>query len=223
MWTHEITRARFVESAFTERYLPAARGPSAKGYWPEFFHDQDDKDGWDDAARLDNAEKWKGRASNGAISRHEECLRWTSEFIDERRPLTVTMTQTLWGWAFCRANGWDFGARCVRKGWARPTAYRRLTAIVEQITDNLNNVRVLLREPDQRWVRQETAPGIHIDGRLENNASAPATKFSPGYQTEKSSDLIKTQDDMDTFAKFLERRNARLRKLNAWRDEKVAS
>jgi hypothetical protein len=53
--------------------------------------------------------------------------------------------------------------------------------------------------------------------------SAVPIKFTPGYQTEKSRDLIQTQEDAETFAKFLERRNARLRKLNAWRDEKVAS
>lgn len=214
----EVIRARFVEAAHTERFLPAARGPGSGSYWPVIFHDQEDKDGWDDAAREDNAEKWKGRASSGAISRHQECMIWTATIIsDEKR------RHILWAWAFCRANGWDFGARCIRKGWARPTAYRRLSASIEAICLELRSSNIMLRMPDEKWLRQETPSIVPIDGGLANCASAPATKFSPGYQTEKSSDLIKTQDDMDTFAKFLERRNARLRKLNAWRDEKVAS
>ncbi|MDB5584875.1 MAG: polymerase subunit sigma [Bradyrhizobium sp.] len=206
MWTPEITRARYVEAAHTERFLPAALAPSSKGYWPEFFHDDEDKKGWDDAARLDNAEKWKGRASSGAISRHQECMVWTAERIDDQK-----RRQIVWAWAFCRANGWDFGARCVKKGWARPTAYRRLTAAIAEITDGLNNDGVLLALPADRWLRQETPLSVRSHGGIENCVSGPAIKFTPGYRTEKSRDLIRTQADADTFAKFLERRNADMR------------
>jgi hypothetical protein len=189
------------------------------------IYDAEDRAGWDKKAEEDQLEVWQGRgtAKAGAISRHQECLSWTAAFVDERRPLTLTMTKVLWKWAFCRANGWDFGASCVKIGWARPTAYRRLTAIVEQITDNLNNVRTLLREPDARWVRQEQPLDVQRSGWLKNCDTSQAIKFTPSFRTEKSRDLIQTQEDAETFAKFLERRNARLRKLNAWRDEKVAS
>jgi hypothetical protein len=213
MWTPELTRARYVEAAFTERYLPAARGPSGKGYWPEFFHDQEDEAGWDDAAKLDNAAKWKGRASNGAISRHLECLDWTAKFIDPKRSLTIPMAQVLWAWAFCRANGWDFGGKCVKRGWARPTAYRRLTAAVEQITDNLNNVRALLREPDARWVRQEEPSSIQRSGWLQSCDTSQAIKFSPGYQTEKSRDLLTSPEAIADFVKHRDMVNAERRGL----------
>lgn len=214
----EMIRARFVEAAFTERFLPSAFGPRAKGYWPEFFHDEEDKAGWDDAARLDNAEKWKGRASSGAISRHQECMDWTAALIqDEKR------RQIVWAWAFCRANGWDFGARCVKRGWARPTAYRRLNASMEAISEHFRMGGVVVRLPDDKWVRHEQPSPIRSDGWLKNCSQSPAIKFTPGFRTESSRDLIQTPEDAETFAKFLDRRNARLRKLNAWRDEKVAS
>lgn len=208
MWTPELTRARYVEAAFTERYLPAARGPSGKGYWPEFFYDQADKDGWDDAARLDNAAKWKGRASNGAISRHSECMDWTAERIgdDKRR-------QIVWAWAFCRANGWDFGARCVKKGWARPTAYRRLSASIEAITDSLNNDVILLRLPDDRWVRHERPIDVQRSGWLQNCDTSQAIKFSPGYRTEKSRDLLTSPEAIADFVKHRDLVNAERRGL----------
>lgn len=224
MWTPEIIRARFVEAANTEKYLSAPRMPIANGYWPEMIYDHEDREGWDQAARDDHMAIWqgKGTAKAAALSRHQECLEWTAGFIDERRPLTCTMAHVLWDWARCRANGWDFGAKCVARGIARPTAYRRLTNIVGQITQRLNNDRVLLREPESKYLRQEEPSGVSIYGGLKNCASPHAIKFSKGYRTEKSRDLIQTPEDADTFSKFLERRNAKLRKLNSWRGERVA-
>lgn len=207
----EIIRARFVEAAHTERFLPSAFSPAGKGYWPQFFHDEEDKKGWDDAARLDNAEKWKGRASSGAISRHQECLEWTASRVgdDKRRHI-------LWAWAFCRANGWDFGSRCVRRGWARPTAYRRLSATIEGLSRQFRMESVLVRLPDDKWVRHETPNLACVDGRMGRRDDQRATiKFTPGYRTEASRDLIQTQDDADTFAQFLERRNAEMRRVQA--------
>lgn len=214
----EVIRARFVEAAHTERFLPNAKMPSANGYWPEFFYDDEDKKGWDDAARLDNAEKWKGRASSGAISRHQECMEWTTTLIGDGK-----RRQIVWAWAFCRANGWDFGARCIKRGWARPTAYRRLSAAMEAISTKFAMEGLVVRLPDEKYLRQEQPVMACVSGRMGQRDAAPAAiKFTPGYQTEKSRDLIQTQDDAETFAKFLERRNARMRKINGWRNEQVA-
>lgn len=215
VWTPEIIRARFVEAAHTEQFLPPALSPSSRGYWPEFFHDEEDKKGWDDAARLDNAEKRKGRAPMGAISRHAECLQWTISILnDEKRRHIV------WSWAFCRAKGWDFGSRCAKRGWKRPTAYRRLAASVEAIADNLNNTNVLLHLPDDKWLRHETPsmPSMCASEETRDGGSA-AIKFTPGFRTEKSTDLLQTPEAVADFAKFLERQNARRRKLQAWRNE----
>jgi hypothetical protein len=214
----EVIRARFVEAAHTERFLPNAKMPTASGYWPEFFYDDKDKEGWDDAARLDNAEKWKGRASSGAISRHQECMEWTTTIIGDGK-----RRQIVWAWAFCRANGWDFGARCVKRGWARPTAYRRLSAAMEAISVKFAMEGSVVRLPDEKYLRQEQPVMACVSGTMgQRDNQAAAIKFTPGYQTEKSRDLLQTEEDAETFAKFLERRNARLRKLNAWRNEQVA-
>jgi hypothetical protein len=206
-WTPEIVRARFVEAAYTEQFLPTARAPSSRGFWPAFFHDEEDKKGWDDAARLENAERRHNRAPSGAISRHAECLQWTGTILhDEKRRHIV------WSWAFCRANGWDFGARCVRKGWVRQTAYRRLSASIDAIVAALGNDAVLLRLPDDKWVRHETpdmAPISSTLGRSDETASAIPNK---PYVTEKPRDLIQTQADADAFAQFLDRRNADMRR-----------
>lgn len=213
----EVIRARFVEAAFTERYLANAMMPTVRGYWPMFLHDAEDRKGWDDAARLDNAAKWKGRASSGAISRHQECLDWTADLIhDEKRRHIV------WTWAFCKANGWDFGARCVRQGWARPTAYRRLTASIEAISAHFDISGVVVRLPDDKWLRHESRDMASVSSTLPQSRPAATTIPHRPYRTEKPRDLLDSPEAVADFAKALERRNAKMRKLQAWRNEGVA-
>jgi hypothetical protein len=220
MWTPETVRIRFVEAAGTERFLSALRLPTANGYWPEFLYDEDDRSGWDQAAKDDHLAIWQGRgtAKADALSRYQECLTWTIERVTdpERRRL-------VWGFAFCRAYKREFGKWCDERGRAKSTAYNRLNRIWDHLSFNLNNDGVLLREPSPYWVGHESPRMACVRGRMAQNDNAPEPiKFSPGYQTEPSRDLIQSQDDAETFAKFLERRNARLRKLNAWRNEQVA-
>jgi hypothetical protein len=150
-WTPEIVRARFVEAADTERFLPAPKIGSGGGYWPEFIHDREDREGWDDTARLENAARWKGRAPLGAITRHAECLAWTaSEMPDDR------YRKLVWGFAFCRANKWDFGKLCDRKGWVKSTAYLRLDRTWQRLSLSFCKRNFLLRMPADRWVGHET-------------------------------------------------------------------
>jgi hypothetical protein len=211
-WTPEIVRARFVEAAFTEQFLPTAKAPSSRGFWPTFFHDEEDKKGWDDAARLDNAERRHGRAPSGAISRHAECLQWTGTILhDEKRRHIV------WSWAFCRANGWDFGARCVRKGWVRQTAYRRLSASIDAIVATLVNDAVLLRLPDDKWVRHETQADVPIDPSYSSSASAPVYRTPAAFMTEKPADTLTTPEAVADFVTFLEKVNNRRRRDRARR------
>lgn len=213
----EIIRARFVEAAFTERFLPSARFPSSSGYWPVIFHDAEDQAGWDDAAKLDNAERSKGRASMGAISRHQECLDWTATIImDEKRRHIV------WAWAFCKANGWDFGARCVKKGWARPTAYRRLAASIDAISVHFDISNAVVRLPEQKWLRQEEHLVIETSLRSVHSDESPTPTNHPPYRTEPSRHLLKTKQAVADFEKTLERRNARMRKIQGWRNEGAA-
>lgn len=220
MWTVDIVRGRYLEAAETERYLPRPRVGTGAGFWPLHRYTAEDRDGWDDAARADNADGWARdrKLTREAISRHDECLSWSIGMLK-----TEHHRHVVWKWAFCQANGWSFSEACRRRGWVRVTAYRRLSASFELITAKLLGGGTMPRLPDERFLLQDDAVSTMDSGMMAKSvASANAIKLTPGYQTEKSRDLIQTQDDAETFAKFLERRNARLRKLNAWRNEQVA-
>lgn len=208
MWTPETVRIRFVEAAGTERFLSRLRLPTANGYWPEFRYEEGDREGWDQQAKDDHMEIWQGRgtAKADALSRYQECLSWTIERITdpERRRL-------IWGFAFCRAYKRDFGKWCEKHGRAKSTAYNRLNRIWTRLSFDLDNDNVLWREASAYWVGHESPSELKVSIGLEKYTSPQPIKFTHGYQTEKSTDLIQTQDDADTFAKFLERRNATVR------------
>jgi hypothetical protein len=210
MWTPGIVLARYLEAADTERYLAAGGMGGGGGYWPAFIHDEEDRKGWDDAAKADNAEKLRGRAPDGAVSRHSECLDWSIRFIDcEKRRHIV------WAWAFCRANGWDFGAKCKKRGWARPTAYRRLTSSFEVIAAALGNDGVLLRLPADKWLRHREQDQAMNSATVGRNVAAEIKQIKPGYRTEVHRDLLTTPEAIADFADFLEKRNAREAKRRA--------
>lgn len=219
-WSPEIVRGRYIEAADTERYLPRPRVGTGAGFWPLHQYTSEDREGWDDAARADNADYWARdrKLTREAISRHDECLVWSMTLLPHEGH-----RHALWKWAFCQANGWSFSETCKRQGWVRVTAYRRLNASFERISEYLLGTNVFPRLPDEKYLLQETRFGDTSCVRVEERVTAaPAIKFTSGYQTEPSCDLIQTQDDADTFAKFLERRNTRLRKINGWRNEEVA-
>lgn len=219
-WTSDIVKARFQEAAETERYLPRPRMGTGAGFWPLHQYTKEDRDGWDDAARADNADMWarNRKLTREAISRHDECLVWSMTLLGAE-----THRHIVWKWAFCQVNGWSFSEACKRRGWVRVTAYRRLQASFERISGILGTGGALVRMPDEKWLLQDGPISAMASGTVAEIVNAPTSiKFTPGYQTEKSTDLIRTEEDAEGFAKFLERRNARLRKLNAWRNEEVA-
>lgn len=210
MWTSEIVRVRFIEAAATERFLPTLRKPNAKGYWPEFRYEKTDLEGWDQQAHDDHMEIWQGRgtAKADALSRYQECLSWTIERIEnpDRRRL-------VWGFAFCRANKRDFGKWLRERGFNKTTSYNRLNRIWEQLAFNFNNERVLLREAAAKWGGREVGPIVPIGNTGETCALVTPIKFSRGYRTEKSSDLLKNDGAVADFSKHLEAVNAERRRL----------
>lgn len=219
-WTAESVRIRFVEAAATERFLQGLKRLDAGGYWPQYFHDEEDIKGWTKETYDDHMEIWQGRgtAKADALSRYQECLSWTIERIDnpERRRL-------IWGFAFCRAYKREFGKWCEERGLKKSTSYNRLNRVWDHLAFNLNLERILWREASPYWVGHETPRmACRCATDAPSNGAVTAIKFTPSYRTEPSRDLIQTQDDADTFAKFLDRRNARLRKINGWRNEEVA-
>jgi len=201
-----IVMARFIEAAHTESFLPSAKMPTAKGYWPAFQYDEADIKGWDEQAKLDNATKWRGRASSGAISRHHECMEWTATIIKKEISRKI-----VWTWAFCKARKWDFSAKCDQFGWSRGTAYRRLTAAFEAIAEHFDIKGVLVRLPDDKWLRHENVSGLCDQSQSRNRVSASAIPFASAFRLERSIDLLQTPEDLEAFEEFLTRTNAQRR------------
>jgi hypothetical protein len=209
MWTPELVRIRFIEAAATERFLQKPRNPDARGYWPEFVHNQEDRDGWDKKAEADHLEIWQGRgaAKADALYRHYECLAWTIERLTDpyRR-------QLVWAFAFCRAYKRDFGKLCKKNGWVKTTAYNRLNRAWEQLAFDLNNEAVMLRLPAQQWIGHETVPNVPIESSVESCARTAAIKFTPAFRTEESRDLLITPEGVADFTKHLDAVNAERRR-----------
>ncbi len=214
-WTAEIVRARFVEAADTERFLPAPKVGSGGGYWPEFIHNTEDREGWDDTARLENAARWKGRAPLGSITRHAECLEWTASLLPDDR-----YRKLIWAFSFCRANKWDFGKLCERKGWVKSTAYLRLDRTWQRLSLTFCKGNFLLRMPSDRWLGHETAnmPEILITSQ---DRAIEFPKVPAAVIYERSRDLIRTQDDADNFGKFLQGHNQRARREQDRREARL--
>lgn len=207
MWDTEIVKARFVEAADTEKFLPRDRVGTASGFWPQFLHDAEDRKGWDDQARLDNATTWRGRASAGALTRHQECLDWTIAHLkDEKR------RHIIWAWAFCKATGRDFGAHCKKRGWVRQTAYRRLNDAIERITRQLSNSNCLLLMPHENYMRLFAQRPLESMQREETSVAPPMTTPA-AFISEKSTDLLKTPEAVLAFVEHLESVNASRREM----------
>jgi len=210
-WTPDIVKARFQEAAETERYLPRPRMGTGAGFWPLHQYTKEDREGWDDAARADNADLWarNRKLTREAISRHDECLIWSMTLLgnDAHRHI-------VWKWSFCQVNGWSFSEACKNRGWVRVTAYRRLQASFDLISERLRTQQALVRLPALEWLLQEepkSATSSSTMGRRDN-ASA-AIRFTPGYQVEKSRDLLTTPEAVADFIAHRDAVNAERRKF----------
>jgi|APCry1669192522_1035417.scaffolds.fasta_scaffold07934_4 hypothetical protein len=74
---------------------------------------------------------------------------------------------------------------------------------------------VLVRLPDDKWLRHEQPNMPSISGKLaQRDAAAQPIPHKP-FRTEPHLDLIQTEEDAENFAKFLRRRNEREAKRRA--------
>lgn len=211
MWNPDVVRARYLEAAETERYLPRPRMGTGAGFWPLHQYTAEDRDGWDDAARADNADLWarNRKLTREAISRHDECLIWSMTLLgnDSHRHI-------VWKWAFCQVNGWSFSEACKRRGWVRVTAYRRLQASFDLISGGLRTQQALVRLPAPEWLLQDEPKSTINCGTVARSNDVPtAIKFTPGYQTEKSRDLLTTPEAVADFIAHRDAVNAERRKF----------
>jgi len=200
-WTPEIVRARFHEAADTERYLPLPRIGSGNGFWPVYHYTAEDREGWDDAARTDNADRWSRdrKLTREAISRHDECLDWSIKLLANE-----TYRHIVWKWAFCQAYGRNFGTLCQRKGWVRTTTYGRLDRSFVRIAEQLLSADILLRLPDEKFLDQpETAAMRPIEFAPRTQARA----VHPPFRTDRHVDTLTTPEQIAAFSKYLVQTN----------------
>lgn len=201
MWSPEIVRFRFVEACDTERRLPLGGGSSSGGFWPAYVHTFEDMNGWGTKRLAEEREMRLARTppSAAAISRLEEVMRWSAEMIhdDQRRRI-------VWTWAHCQVSGHSFSSRCRKAGWVKVTAYRRLHAVSDRISRVLNNDRVLLRMPDEKWVLpSQPVSGSNFDMlALSDDADQP--NKHPTFQVlDKAGDTLTSPQAIAEFAKHL--------------------
>lgn len=217
MWTADDVRIRFIEAADTERFLPKPFTSTGKGFWPQTFYTEEDKEGWTEQDQADfAAQRPATRAPAGAISRHAECMDWTATKIQDKM-----RRHLVWGYAFCRANKRDFGKMCDRRGWVKRTAYDRLHRLWDRVSGELLNNNIMFRPASEFWLAQETPVRASTQCKMAPDVAAPiAIPFTPAFYTEKARDLILTGQDAENYASFLDERNKLCRIEQAAREEK---
>lgn len=223
----DIIKARFIEAADTERHLPRPMLPNGKGFWPRYEYSAEDREGWTDDTKADDTDRWariRG-ASREAITRHDECLVWSMTLLPTEKHRHI-----LWRWAFCQVNGWSFAESCKRRGWVRVTAYRRLDASCELVSNYFLGSCRAPTLPEEKYLLQfSAARSRDVIGSAPDVDAPPAIPFTNGYRTEESVDLLTTQEAVDGFQDHLSevnerRRKARLRKaLRGVPDEQEAA
>lgn len=211
MWTPDIVRARFIEAADTERRMPNPGGAGKSGFWPEYLHSFEDMAGWGTRRLAEEREMRMRRVppSAAAISRYFEVMKWTAELIgDERRRHIV------WAWAHCQMAGKSFAEKCRREGWVKMTAYRRLGGIFQTISQKLINNRVLLSNPDEKWVlpkQANTATCSYTLATIDDDTPGAHPSFQI-FDGDRPGHTLTSPQAVELFEKFLEKTNRRRRK-----------
>jgi len=165
IWTPEIVRARFVEACDTERRTPTRMFASGSGYWPAYVHSFEDMVGWGAKRLAEEREMRFARIppSASAISRHSEVMEWSMTILTDEK-----VRRIVWAWAWCKAEGRSFSAHCDREGWVKATAYRRRDKALSAIASDLGMRGVLVRLPDDKWLRQELPDMASVSCTLDD-------------------------------------------------------
>src|ERR1035437_3014105 len=188
IWTPEIVRARFHEAADTERYLERPRLPTGNGYWPLTLYTAEDREGWTQATKDDQADRWARslKLTREAIARHDACLNWTIALLTKEEHRHI-----VWKWAFCAAYGRSFSAVCQRNGWNLNTSYSRLDRFFFLISDYLINTDMMLILPEEKYLEQ---PEISIIEPIQYAPRMSAPIVHPPFRTDKHYDTLTTPE-----------------------------
>jgi len=194
-WSPEVVRSRFVEACDTERRLPLGGGTRSCGYWPAYVYSFEDMNGWGTKRLAEEREMRLARIppSAAAISRFDEVMAWSASLIHDD-----TRRHIVWCWARCQALDLSFAERCRKFGWVKMTAYRRLHAVSEAISFNLNNDGVLLRMPDEKWVlpsQPVSGSNLHM---LALNDETEQPLINPTHWTD--GEAIEDRPDLRDFS-----------------------
>lgn len=227
MWTPDDVRARFIEAVDIELRI-SVKGMSACGNgWPTYRFDKEDRAGWDDIAKLDDLEKWKGRK----FTTSAEQSRWQEVVFDWRLLVPIERRDLIWDFAECRARGWSFSKYCEDRGLVRMTAYRRVDRVLENLAKHFALEARSLRPASDRWVlqsidSQDTERDIN-QVRVEETPAPKRPPHHPAFISEKSVDTLKTREAIDAFVAHLEdindaRRKAFIRRMKRHAPEAVS-
>ena len=147
-WGDRDVLLRFIEAADTVRRLPRVQGPAGfKSGMPEVIRGFADALG---AEETREKTEWhdsfnrRQTASAAAIGRMEQVFEWHRTYLRDR----PAYARCLWEFAMCKAYHRSFRAVCKRKGWKRPTAYRRVDEAMTHVRNSLNKAKVPLVEAD---------------------------------------------------------------------------
>lgn len=200
-----IIKARFLEAADTERRLPYAKvRPDGYGSsMPSYLHDFADRVGWG-KDRLEEERRSLSRRlppTAAAISRHDECLRWTVEEI-----AFEPYRRAIWGWALCRASSRSFRGWCRTEGVSHETGYRRVDAVTAAISSKFRKSSHLLMRPADEWL-------LHIDPDWDINSDMVGDSTGRSLGAWRAADADPATSDDPAVARLLEAQRRRREKL----------
>lgn len=192
--TPDMVRARFIEAAHTARIMPAHRIKPA-GYgaaWPDYLRMSEnslgklvkDSDLWGGDRFIEERASFfaevRLKASAEALSRHDECMAWTAELLEER------LRAVTWAWAFAAVAGKSFRKWCRaddpkakvqgRKPISPQTGYNRVERACEIISTEFRRNGQLMRLADETTIGR-IAPNYGIDCVMVGDRMSGATSW----------------------------------------------
>lgn len=148
--------ARFIEAADVLRRLPPVRYPKQFGNsMPDVVRDYADALGREDTR---DKREWSFDVrleppSASAITRMEQVTEWSIKYLmgyPRHRPCSPR--ECLWSASICAVSRRSFAGVCRKRGWAKTTAFARITQALVLVRDGLSNDGIELRSADVDYI-----------------------------------------------------------------------
>lgn len=204
-----IIRARFAEAADTERRLPFAKTrPNGYGSsMPTYLHDFADLVGWGKERLAEERQMATRRLppAADAISRHDECLRWTA-MISPKVGVAEDYRRALWARAFAFVGGKPFRVWCRAAGIAHVTGYRRSDAAVDLLSSIFRKSSVSVTSPADEWV-------LRIEAADDTNSGIVGVRTGRDRTRWSAADAEPAATEDERFQRLAEAQRRRREKL----------